>query len=97
MEINDDAFEMDKAALMHYKENLIFILKKNTTMHEKLSYLQSFEDLGVMKLGCIDSNDHNYRRFIDRLEECGIRFAPLPLLCSLERQRGSYRYCALDY
>ena len=74
MEINGDAFEMDKAALMHYKENLIFILKKNTTMHEKLSYLQSFEDLGVMKLGCIDSNDHNYRRFIDKLEECGIRF-----------------------
>ena len=74
MEINGDIFEMDKAALMHYKENLIFILKKNTAMHEKLSYLQSFEDLGFMKLGCIDSNDYNYRRFIDKLEECGIRF-----------------------
>ena len=74
MEISRDSLDISGTALLKYKNNLISVLKKNAVMHEKLSILQSFEDLGIMRIGCIDSNDSNYRRFTDRLEECGIRF-----------------------
>ena len=67
MEINGDAFEMDKAALMHYKENLI--VKSEYQSAETRKSFSAFKlkiEREYMSEHAAYRTEHNRRRHISQ-------------------------------